>query len=209
MKNSEIIRKTSSFACLLFLVPLLILCMSALTFVLTSCSDKSPSIIGEYEFNNIAVTAGLSSSTGDYLKIKKTGTKYIIKSDSLSIEKDGKAEIFDNIKYDAILIDDDYIKDELVHIDFGVKNILANYKKKYRYIISDNRGEIIKLYLFDLDGKIFIGRYVGSGLLLSSLDEITLSVQASKSVSTLTMARTYNMRDFYDWNANWTSDRCS
>ena len=50
--------------------------------------------------------------------------------------------------------------------------LFAGYEEKYQYAIYDEEGELIRLYLFQLDDDVYIGRYDKSGIILSSLDKL-------------------------------------
>lgn len=152
-------------------------CFSILPFILIictlwGCSKSKASIVGEYEFDEIVYFGLLSSSTYDALVVKKSGTRYSIKEDSLSIINDVNEIMFLNIHFTKETMDDKFIKANYVDVDPRVLEFFGKYNNKIRYSVFDDKDMKIAYYIFLFDNEVFISRFARNDTLIFTIDKI-------------------------------------
>jgi len=147
---------------------------------LLGCSkDSDIAISGKYEFDEVMYLSPLSSSSKDYINKKNQGTVYTINKDSFEIVSSENDYEISNLIYKRKKMDDDLVQsfnDSVWVSGWGTVSI-SEYKEKYQYSIYNEENEKINLYLYSMDGELWIASYTDN---TANNSEIIMSIYKLK-----------------------------
>lgn len=155
-------------------IMLLIVCL-----FLASCGQTTSLPIGDYVFEDVVYVGGLSSATMDALRETKSGTGYVLTGNSLRIVSNIDTIEFENISVFREELTDEYISAHYNEQDEQLMDFFDGYSDRWQFNLFDKDGQQIHYCLYQMDGDLFLSKFVNDETLILSIDKMAVEKSAS------------------------------